>query len=116
MDIKAEDFPLYQLYLKLNQPGIERATAYFNKAVNGNDDDKFNFALGIQTGTIPPFNNAPGQTADMDCKTQQSCLAVFRDLASRGHEGAALMVENYEARDLGAPRPSLKKKINFDHH
>ena len=59
MDIKAEDFPLYQLIVKLGQPGVEEAKAGFKAAQTGGDDEKFYFALGIQTVAI---NNASGGT------------------------------------------------------
>jgi hypothetical protein len=102
MDIKAEDFPVYEQLLKLNQPGIETAKADFNAAVAGGDEEKYNFALGIQTiAANVPAGAIPGITQEMNEKTLRSCLKIFEDVASRGNPNAQFMVRDFKARGLG---------------
>lgn len=126
MDIREEDFPLYQLLVKLNEPGVENAIADFKKAQTGGDEEKFLFALGIQTVAISMETGAadhtqiPGNTPEINNKTLRSARAVFEDVASRGHEGAKYMVESFNARGLGLPvaepaqpKPFSPKSRNF---
>jgi hypothetical protein len=102
MDFKEEDFPLYQVLVKLGQPGVETAINDFNAAVRGGDEEKYNFALGIQTVAAQvPAGVIPGVTQEINDKTLRSCLAVFKDVASRGHKNGAFMVQDFKARGLG---------------
>jgi len=102
MDFREEDFPVYQQLVKLGQPGIERAKADFKAAAEGGDQEKYTFALGIQTVAANiPAGVIPGVTKDMNEKTLRSCLNIFKDVASRGHAGAAFMVADFKARGLG---------------
>lgn len=106
-NIKEEDFPLYQLLVKLDLPGVERAKSDFSKAVTGGDDERYRFALGIQTiVAIPDAERlVPGLTKDIKDKTLQSCLSVFEEAASHGHEKAAFMARYYKAHAMGtAPK------------
>jgi hypothetical protein len=104
VDIKKEDFPLYQLLVELNQPGIEKVKAAFEAAQTGGDEEKYYFALGIQTvAANVPAGVIPGCTKEINEKTLQSCFRVFEDLASRGHANAALVAENFKSRGLGQP-------------
>ncbi|MGA2903834.1 MAG: hypothetical protein ABSD98_08380 [Candidatus Korobacteraceae bacterium] len=107
MTIKAEDFPVYQLLLQLNHPGVELAKKDFAAAQNGGDEAAYTFALGIQTiAAIPGIETKiPGLTAGMVGKTLESCLAIFEDVASRGHTNANFMVGDFKARGLGRKRP-----------
>lgn len=92
MDIREKDFPLYLLLLELGQEGVEYAIADFEAARDGGDEEKYRFALGIQTIPIACGPNAlPGQTQAMTDKTLQSCLAVFEDIGGRGHPYGAYM-------------------------
>jgi hypothetical protein len=100
--LKAEDFPLYQLLVRLNGPGVERATADFNAAARGGDDEKYSFALGIQTvAANVPWQDIPDCSPEIMQKTLRSCLTVFNALAERGHASAAFMVRDFAARGLG---------------
>ena len=116
MDFKEEDFPLYQLLVKLNQPGVELAKKDFNAALLGGDEERYAFALGIQTiAAIPGIEKQiPGLTKEINEKTLQSCLAIFRDAASRGHKNAAYMVEDFKARglDTSGPQPPAKSEVD----
>jgi hypothetical protein len=107
MAIKAEDFPVYQRLVELNGPGIARAKNDFAAGQSGGDEAAYNFALGIQTvAAIPGIENQiPGLTTGMVEKTLQSCLAVFEDVASRGHTNSRFMVGDFKARGLGQKRP-----------
>ena len=107
MTIKAEDFPVYQRLLELNQPGIQLAKSDFAAAQTGGDEAAYNFALGIQTvAAIPGIEQQiPGLTAEMVEETLQSCLAIFEVAASHGHANAKFMVGDFKARGLGRKRP-----------
>ena len=115
MDIKAEDFPLYQLLVAMHagDQGVKNLIADFNKAVTGGDEENFSFAFGIQTLAANFPHCIPGQTAQMNQKTLQSCLAVFKDVASHGHKGAAYMVASFKARGLGGSGASPKNTNTF---
>ena len=108
MDIKEEDFPLYQLLAKTqaDNSGVQRAIEDFKKAQNGGDEEKYQFVHGIQTvATFPAAAHfVPGMTTEIRDKTLRSCLAVFRDVASRGHVGAKMMVAYYEKNGIGCDR------------
>jgi len=96
MDIKEDNFPLYRLLLKLDNPGVANAKADFEAASKGGDDDKYRFALGMQQIALNvPKNLIPGFTPDLQEKELRSCLAVFKDVASRGHANAAVMVSYF---------------------
>jgi hypothetical protein len=105
MDMKEEDFPLYQLLVKLGRLGVEHAVADFERARTGGDDEKYGFALGLQTVALTPGVEAalPGMTKEIKEKTLRSCLAVFEDVASRGHADAAFMVQYFRRNGLGGP-------------
>ncbi len=103
VDITEEDFPVYQQLVKLNNPGIALAINDFVKATTGGDEEKYKFALGIQTVAVMPVGKVPGVTKDMQVKTLQSCLKVFEDVASRGHKGAQQMVVYFKLNRLGGP-------------
>ena len=119
MPFKEEDFPLYQLLIQLNEPGIERARAEFEKAVKGGDDEKFRFALGLQTCCInmesgaPDHTQIPGNTREINDRTLMSCLAVFREAAANGHQGAAFMVRDYARRGIGQPKKAIFPRFRF---
>jgi len=102
VDFKEENFPVYQLLVSLGLPDAERATADFEKARTGGDEEKYKFAMGILAVASTP-DCLPGQTAEMNKKTLQSCRAVFEDVASRGHVNAALVVKYFIENGLGAP-------------
>ncbi len=102
MNIKQEDFPLYQLLVELNQPGIERAKADFAAACKGGDEAQYCFAMGIQTVAVNvPAEAIPGCTDDMMKTTLRSCLTIFNELAAKSHDGAVFMVKNFKQRGLG---------------
>jgi hypothetical protein len=103
MDIKEEDFPLYQLLVKLGRPGVEYAIADFEKACTGGDEEKYCFALGLQGVALFPGmeKTLPEMTKEIKEKTLRSCLAVFQDVAGRGHAGAAMMVQYFQQNGLG---------------
>jgi hypothetical protein len=116
MDFKEEDFPVYQQLVKLGGPGVRRAMADFEAAVNGGDEEKYNFALGIQTiAANVPVGDIPGVTKEMNDRTLRSCFVVFVDLASRGHTDAAYMVQDFKMRGLGQPLQLApgRPKFNF---
>jgi hypothetical protein len=106
MDFKEEDFPLYQLLVKRGGPGAEYAIADFERARTGGDDEKYGFALGLQTVALSSGIEAvlPGMTREIKEKTLRSCLAVFEDVASRGHAGAVFMVQYFKRNGLGGPK------------
>jgi hypothetical protein len=93
MDILAKDFPLYELLLKLDQPGVEHAKSDFAKAQTGNDDDKYGFAVGLYGLAKTPGIEAglTGFNATMRDQTLKQCLAVFEDIGGRDHPWGALM-------------------------
>ncbi len=88
MDFKAERFPLYLLLRENNEDGIEIATKAFEQAQNGGDEEKYNFALGIQTIAYGLY--APGQTEEINKETLKACLAVFEEQGAR-HAPSAFM-------------------------
>lgn len=115
MDFKEEDFPVYQQLVKLGQPGVETAKADFKAAVVGGDQEKYDFALGIQTiAANVPVGAIPGVTREINEKTLRSCLNIFKDVASRGHADAAFMVADFNARGLGgSPEADVSSKEDF---
>ncbi len=88
MDFKAESFPLYLLLRENKEDGVEIAMRAFEQAQNGGDDEKYNFALGIQTVAYGLY--APGQTEEINKATLKACLAVFEEQAER-HAPSAFM-------------------------
>ena len=69
MDFKEEDFPVYQQLVKLGQPGVGQAEADFKAAVGGGDQEKYEFALGIQTiAANVPIGAIPGVTKELTGK------------------------------------------------
>src|ERR1035437_2986048 len=102
MDVREEDFPVYQQLVKLGQSGVEQAKADFKAAVEGGDQEKYDFALGIQTiAANVPVGAIPGVTKEMNEKTLRSCLNIFKDVAIRGHADAVFMVAYFKAHGLG---------------
>jgi hypothetical protein len=119
MEIREEDFPLYQLLVKYesDNPGVQTAMKDFNAAVHGGDEEKYNFAMGIQTVAVNvPVGEIRGSTQEVYDKTLRSAFAVFSDVASHGHEGAAFMVQYYKDLGIGQPeqKPPAPKSKNFD--
>jgi hypothetical protein len=101
MDFKEEDFPVYQV-IKLDPDSARFAIAGFNAAVAGGEAEKVQFAFGIQTiAANVPIGAIAGITKEMNEKTLQSCLAIFKEAAQRGDSTAILMVDNFKARGLG---------------
>jgi hypothetical protein len=105
-DFKAQDFPLYQHLVELDDnAGVERAKADFEAACKGGEVEKYQFALGIQTiAANVPVGDIPGVTEDMNKATLRSCLDVFKAVAKGTSEVAAnakIMVNDFEARGLG---------------
>ena len=79
MDIKEEDFPLYQL-LK----GVPGNVDAFERARLGGDKEKAQFAEGLKKVAIfasPQF--VPGLTDEKIEKTFQSCEAVLNEVSAR---------------------------------
>ncbi len=111
MDFKEENFPVYQQLVKNGEFGVERAISDFEAALKGGDQEKYNFALGIQTiAANVPVGEIPCVTKEMNEKTLRSCFAIFEDIASRGHADAAFMVADFKRRGLGqVSRPSVQK-------
>ncbi len=109
MDIKEEDFPFYQLLINQPSPGtqifgINAAIRGFKKAINGSDDDKYNFVLGIQTPLTQmdylSIDLIPGLTEEIRKKTLESCYKIFKTLAERGHNSSIFMVRHYSEQNL----------------
>ena len=88
---------------------MQLAIKAFEKAQAGGDEEKYNFALGIQTHAFPEnrkiFGDIPRATEDIYRKSLEMCLAVFKDVASRGHEGGAFMVADYARRGICGSTP-----------
>jgi hypothetical protein len=117
MDFKEEDFPLYQALVKYqpDNSGVQLAIKSFNAAVSGGDEEKYDFAMGIQTVAV---NSNPGRiqgtTQETFDKTLRSCFAVFSDVASRGHKDAISMRDYFIRQDLGQPeKPARKFSFKF---
>jgi hypothetical protein len=106
MEIKEEDFPLYQLLVKLGRPGVKHVIADFERACTGGDEEKYSFVLGLQTVALTSGIEIvlPEMTREIKEKTLRSCLSVFEDVASRGHEGAVFMVQYFKRNGLGGPK------------
>ncbi|MBI3440997.1 MAG: hypothetical protein HY052_04220 [Proteobacteria bacterium] len=103
MNMKEEDFPFYQFLVSQysDNPGVKRAIDGFEKAQTGSDEEKFEFAYGIQTGLGDKNTWPPGATEDMVLKTLQSCLAVFEDIASRNHVKGTAAAAYFHAFGFG---------------
>lgn len=105
INMKEEDFPLYQLLLKNKEPGIEKAIEDFKAAARGGDEEQYRFALGIQTiATITPASEISGLSEDIRQKTLHSCLAIFESIAkgrSTEAQNAKFMVNYFKKSGLG---------------
>lgn len=106
MDFKEEDFPLYTHIAATAPDKAFMAIEGFKAAVAGGDQEKFEFAMGIQTlAVMHHFNQMTieGVTPAMIEKTLQSCLVIFKNLAAQGHEKAVFMTKYFEDNNLGRP-------------
>ncbi len=102
MTFLASDFPLYALLLDLQEPGIDRATAEFEQAQKGSFEDRYLFALGIQTIPVNPgWENIPGATQEIMDATLTRCLEIFKEGAAMGHVGSIYMARSYRERGIG---------------
>jgi hypothetical protein len=102
MDFKEEDFPVYQQIVKLDPDSARFAIAGFNAAVAGGEAEKVQFAFGIQTIAANVLvGEIVGVTQEMNEKTLQSCLAIFKEAAKHGDFTATLMVDDFKLRGLG---------------
>jgi TPR repeat protein len=115
MEIKEENFPLYQLLLKLNQPeSIDYVKKSFADAVAGGNEEKYNFVHGLQTiPSNPEFApDIPGMTPEIARKTLKACLEVYEDVGRNGHVFGAFMAAEYYAfgRPGIAPDPVKAKQ------
>jgi TPR repeat protein len=112
MKIEAKDFPLYELLLRLNQPGVENAKQGFAEAQTGNDDKKYSFALGLYGLANTPGieEGLTGFNARMRDQTLKSCLAVFEDIGARKHPWGALMAATAYAYGQGCDKDIVKAR------
>lgn len=102
IQLRKEDFPLYELLDKLASPGVENMRADFEKAISGQDEAVYQFALGIQTvSRTVPAGAIPGSTQEMMDKTTATCYDIFNYLARhKGHKNAASVVAEYQQLGL----------------
>lgn len=93
MEFAAENFPMYQLLVKLNLPGVEQVKADFEAAQNGGDEEKYQFAMGLFTVATAPgmAGTLPGLTPQLVKTTMAQAYYVFESTGVRGHAGGALM-------------------------
>lgn len=108
MTINPADFPLYDLLVKLNQPGVENLMADMTKAQSGDLNDAYQVALGLyQVANIPNIEaHIPGLTRESKTATLAKCAEVFQTAAAGGNEGAKAMVE-YINNTKGPSGPAL---------
>lgn len=101
--ITENDFPAYQVLLKLNKQGIEAAKKAFAEALSGDFAKEYNFALGIQTIAADPDIQLkiPEMTPDVVKQTLRSCLRIFKQGVEFDHEYSKDMVDDYSVRGLG---------------
>lgn len=102
MDFREEDFPLYTHLVNLDQAATVHARKDFAAACAGGDIEKYNFAFGIQTvAANVPLGQIPGVTEEMNTKTLQSCLVIFKKIAAGSYSQTATakqMTEYLERR------------------
>ncbi len=95
MQIKSDEFPLYGALTKAHKEGVAALVADMTKAeATGDVDDAYAVALGLyQLTDYAPLRQAvPGVTDDCVAVTKARCLAVFKEVAATGHQGAKAMV------------------------
>lgn len=103
MIIKAEEFPLYDLLVKLKAPGIDNLVADMAKAQNGDLNDAYQVALGLyQVASIPNIDSQiPGFTPQAKSATLTRCAEVFEVAAAGGHAAAKAMADY--VKSVGGP-------------
>jgi hypothetical protein len=85
MQLKEEDFPIYQQYISLNPRRAVAAIRKFKAACEGGDQEQYDFALDLTMLMVKiPLENITGATEGMRQKTLRSCLAIFDGLAKKG--------------------------------
>lgn len=115
MEFKEENFALYQLLDKLNQPGVENMRADFQAAKSGGDDAKYQFALGLYgMVTAPDIEKFIPLTPAIKQATLEQSYAVFEDLGSRNHPWASLMVAFCKANATGCSEDRAGAKTWLD--
>ena len=94
MKIEAKDFPLYELLLRLNQPGVENAKQGFADAQTGSDDKKYSFALGLSGLANTPGieEGLTGFNPRMRDQTLRKYLGATGLLRRRGDVGVKVAV------------------------
>lgn len=112
MNFDAAAFPLYELLLKLNQPGVETAKADFATAQAGGAKEKCQFAIGLHgIANIPGIEKEmPGFTPAIRQKTLASCLAVFEETGTNGWAQGAQMSAYCYTWGLGAAKDIVKAR------
>jgi len=105
MTINSADFPLYDLLVRFNQPGVENLVADMERAQTGGAAEKFSLAIGLwQVANIPNIEGmVPGLTSAVKDKTVAKCAAVFKEAADAGHAGAKAMVDYLNANGTNGP-------------
>src|SRR5690606_14103485 len=105
MDFKPENFPIYQLLVSLNEPGVENMLRDFAKARDGGPEEKYRFALGIHgLANMPGIQEAlPGLTEDIRQQTLAQSFEIFKEQGAAGHGVSALMASYCLLHGLGTP-------------
>lgn len=106
MDIKSEDFPLYDVLVQFNQAGsAQHVIDGMKNAQTGGPDEQYSMAIGLwQVATMANIEQMlPGATADVRQKTIDKCAEVFQELAGGGHSASQQMVDYLR----GSSGPSL---------
>ena len=115
MEFKEENFALYQLLDKLNQPGVDAMRRDFIAARDGDDDDKYQFALGIYgMATAPGIERFIPLTPAIKQATLEQSYAIFEDVGSRNHPTGALMVAFCKSNASGTAEDKAGAKAWLD--
>ena len=95
MDIKPEDFPLYDVLVQFNDPrSVHRVIHDMREAQIGGAQEKFNLVMGLWP--VANMENIeqmlPGATDAVRTATIEKCGEVLQALAAGGHQASQQML------------------------